>query len=135
MADAPALGVSIMPVDSAFSEDVLESGPDLLTSFGQTVTYNPSVGDPVSMEAIFDEDEVREEFESKGTTAARRGKLSFLRDSDLGVVDPTINDTVTIKSETWAVGDILDMSDNWAEVELVRDERQEVSGPDYRDRG
>jgi hypothetical protein len=109
-------------------------GPNELEYFGQSVIYNPSVGAPVSIVAIFEEDEVEEEFGSKGTTAARRGRLGFLRDATEGVVDPTIDDTVTIEGDLWAVGNIIGLSDNWCDLELVIDDRQEVSGPNYRSR-
>jgi hypothetical protein len=120
---------------SAFSDAFLASGgPSLLTEMGDTVTYNPDGGSPKSIEAVFQEDAVVEEFGSKGTTAERRGRLGFLRDATEGIVDPTINDTVTVSGTTWAVGDISDLSDNWCELELVIDDRQEVSGPNYRSR-
>ena len=124
--------------DTWLSGRLREAGwPLLVEHFGESVTYTPTTGDPVTCDGVLVEDETEDVRDSRGGRRfVRRGTLLVSTDSG-GVANPgRPGDTVTVGGETW---DVVSLNDrvrgaDLAMMSVQRSETIERSRPDYRRR-
>jgi hypothetical protein len=100
---------------------------------GRTVTYTPSVGDPLSIQAIVNFEPYGREGFDDGEAIPKRGTVSIFNAATVGVVVPIDDDTLTIDTVVWAIEDIdLGQPGCLHKLFVERFERQEVSDGAHR---
>ena len=81
---------------------------------GESVTYHPYGGDDVVISAVLSPELANLlENEHGGESDVREGYLFVSKTVDTGIVSPDVRDTVTIRSEVWAIVVINDHGGYW----------------------
>lgn len=120
--------------DTQFAE---AASPTLLDQFGQSITYTPSSGDAVTLTAIVGAEVAHEEDMGEGRKLVRTREIVVGTDPDAtagGVASPTILDTVTVGTVTYAVRQIDYQTHALTKFETVRTEDMQRSREGYRRR-
>lgn len=120
---------------STFNATVAEQlTPEILSEFGETVTYKPRNDDDVSLTGKLDPATTEEAETEQGTAWVYQRMLKISTDiasTHGGVATPTPRDLVEIDSQDWAVVDVDYLRGNAALLTLQREAAVELSGPDY----
>jgi|GEM_PF-6862857 len=122
---------------SRFEDDFAAGLGDLFFHLGESATYTPAGGDPVTLWAIPEREMAEEEPGSDGRRRRRVRGAKILTDPDDadygGVAEPAENATMTIGGTEYAVQSV-EAGVGFARLGLVRIGSVESGRPQYRQR-
>jgi len=79
------------------------AAPELMASFGETVSYTAAGAEAKNITGIFSEDADAMAYQDDERGVLRVGVLKIYTDTTLGIASPAEGDAVSIRGETWYV--------------------------------